>query len=48
MFMHDKWSFRNITGEIIILLERTLRVLNVNIAEDEGKTLSEEIISEDL
>lgn len=39
MLIHKR-SFRNITGEIIILLERTLKVLNVNIAEDEGKTVS--------
>lgn len=39
MLIHKR-SFRNITGKIIILLERTLKVLNVNIAEDEGKTVS--------
>lgn len=39
MLIHKR-SFRNITGDIIILLERTLKVPNVNIAEDEGKPIS--------
>lgn len=34
-----KWLFWNIIGEIIILLERILKVLNVNIVEDEGKLI---------